>query len=51
MTFLRLCALGLILVSGLSIAACSGVGCKSNKPPVYLDPGKPVGEPHKGVQE
>jgi hypothetical protein len=51
MTFLRQCALGLILVLGLSLAACSGVGCKSHKPPVYPDPGKSVGEPHKGVQE
>jgi hypothetical protein len=51
MTFLRLCALGLILVLGLSLAACSGVGCKSEKPPVYPGPGNPVGELHKGLQE
>ncbi len=51
MTFLRLCALGLILVLGLSLAACSGVGCKTDKLPVYPDHGKPVGEPQKGAQE
>ena len=51
MTFLRLCALALILVFGLSLAACSGVGCRTDTPTIYPDHGKPVGEPHKGIQE
>jgi hypothetical protein len=51
MTFLRRCALALTLVFGLSLAACTGVGCKTDKPPVYPDPVKPVGESHKGAQE
>lgn len=51
MTFLRLCAVSLILLSVLSLAACSGMGCKSDNLPVYPDLGKPAGEPHKSAQE
>ncbi len=51
MTFLKQCVLGLLLVFGLSIAACSGAGCKTDEPPIYPDPGKPAAEPHRGIQE
>ena len=51
MTFQRICALGLVLVFWLSLAACSGMACKSGNVPVYPDLGNPVGEPHEGVQE
>ena len=51
MTFLKLRALGLILLLGLSLAACSGMGCKSDSLPVYPDQGKPAGETQKSVQE
>jgi len=51
MTFLKLCALGLVLAFGLSLAACSGRGCRSDTLPVYPDTGKPTGEPPEGIQE
>jgi hypothetical protein len=51
MTFLRLWALGLVLVLGVILAGCSGMGCRSDSLPLYPDPGKPVGEPPRGVPE
>lgn len=49
MTYPRLWAVGLILIFGLSIAACS-TACKSDKIPVYPDSGKSTEEPDKDVQ-
>lgn len=50
MTYPRLWAVGLILIFGLSIAACS-TACKSDKIPVYPDSGKSTEEPDKDVQK
>ena len=39
MTFLRLWALGLVLVLGVILAGCSGMGCRSDSLPLYPTPG------------
>jgi hypothetical protein len=47
MAFLRLCTFGLVIVVGVTFAACSSMQCKSDSPPVYSTAGKPDQGPHQ----
>lgn len=51
MAFLRLCCLGLAIVAGLTLAACSSMRCKTDRPPVYSTAEKPAQEPAQDVRE
>jgi hypothetical protein len=47
----RLRAVILILLSALSLAACSSAACRTDSPPVYPDSDRPVSEPREGIQK